>query len=112
MIDPATALANVRGLIAKAARTARRQSEEVTLIAVSKTQPPERIIGLIAAGQRVFGENRVREAAAKWPALREAHGEIAVHLEDDVGAARSDGDVADVELNTTELVTHTFLIVI
>lgn len=49
-------------------------------MAVSKTHPAEAIAPLIAEGQRVFGENRVQEAQAKWPALREAHGEIALHL--------------------------------
>jgi len=52
----------------------------VTLVAVSKTHPAERIAPLIAAGQRVFGENRVQEAAEKWPALRDAHGAIELHL--------------------------------
>jgi pyridoxal phosphate enzyme (YggS family) len=52
----------------------------VTLIAVSKTHPAERIAPLIAAGQRTFGENRVQEAAEKWPALREANPDIALHL--------------------------------
>lgn len=61
-------------------KPARRAPADITLIAVSKTHGPEAIRPLIAAGQRVFGENRVQEAAAKWPALREAHGELALHL--------------------------------
>ncbi|MFM5950661.1 MAG: YggS family pyridoxal phosphate-dependent enzyme [Novosphingobium sp.] len=80
MIDPATALSDVNARIAQAARIAGRKPEEITLIAVSKTHPAEAITPLIAAGQRVFGENRVQEAGAKWPALREAHGAIALHL--------------------------------
>lgn len=52
----------------------------MTLVAISKTQPAERIAPLIAAGQRVFGENRVQEAQAKWPALLEAHPDIELHL--------------------------------
>ena len=52
----------------------------MTLVAVSKTHPAERIAPLIAAGQGVFGENRVQEAAEKWPALRDAHGAIELHL--------------------------------
>jgi hypothetical protein len=52
----------------------------VTLIAVSKTHPVEAIRPLIAAGQRVFGENRVQEAQAKWPALRDEHPGISLHL--------------------------------
>ena len=49
-------------------------------MAISKTHPAERIAPLIAAGQRVFGENRVQEAQTKWPALREATPDLALHL--------------------------------
>ena len=80
MDQPATLLEDVRARIAHAARGARRKAEEVTLVAVSKTHPAERIVPLIAAGQRVFGENRVQEAEAKWPALREAHEGLELHL--------------------------------
>ena len=73
-------LADVRARIAAAAALARRPVAEIELVAVSKTHPAERIAPLIAAGQRVFGENRVQEAEAKWPALREAHGDVALHL--------------------------------
>lgn len=66
--------------IAHAAKTAGRTAEDVSLIAVAKTQAPEAIKPLIDAGQRSFGENRVQEAAGKWPALREANAEIALHL--------------------------------
>lgn len=66
--------------IAAAAKVARREPSDVTLVAISKTHPAERIVPLIAAGQRVFGENRVQEAAEKWPALREAHPDVALHL--------------------------------
>ena len=75
-----TPLQQVRDRIAAAERLARRSPGEVTLIAISKTHPAERIAPLIAEGQRVFGENRVREAQAKWPALRDAHPDIALHL--------------------------------
>ena len=70
----------MRGEIAAACREAGRDASAVTLIAVSKTFPPEAVEPVIAAGQRVFGENRVQEAKAKWPALREAHPGIALHL--------------------------------
>ena len=73
-------LEDVRARIAHAARIAGRKADEVTLVAVSKTHPAERIVPLIAAGQRVFGENRVQEAEAKWPALREAYPDIQLHL--------------------------------
>ena len=70
----------MRDGIAHAASLARRASGDVTLIAVSKTQPAEAILPLIAAGQRDFGENRVQEAQAKWPALVEAHPALELHL--------------------------------
>jgi hypothetical protein len=73
-------LAFVRGRIARAAALARRQADDVTLIAVSKTHPPEAIAELIGAGQRVFAENRVQEAQAKWPALRAATPDLRLHL--------------------------------
>ncbi len=80
MDQPAALLADVRNRIAASARLARREPAEVTLVAVSKTHPAERIAPLIAAGQSVFGENRVQEAEAKWPGLREAHPGIELHL--------------------------------
>ncbi|MDR2857634.1 MAG: YggS family pyridoxal phosphate-dependent enzyme [Novosphingobium sp.] len=80
MDEPATLLADVAARIAAAARLAQREPADVTLVAVSKTHPAERIAPLIAAGQRVFGENRVQEAQAKWPALRAAHPAVALHL--------------------------------
>ena len=80
MDQPAIRLNEIRERIAAAAKVARRQPDEVTLIAISKTHPAQRIAPLIAAGQRVFGENRVQEAAEKWPALREAHAGIELHL--------------------------------
>ncbi len=66
--------------IAAAATLARREASDVALIAVSKTHPAQSIAPLIAAGQRTFGENRVQEAAEKWPALRETHPGIDLHL--------------------------------
>lgn len=72
--------AAVAARIASACRMARRGPDAVTLIAVSKTQPATAIAPLIAAGQRHFGENRVQEAQAKWPALRAAHPGLTLHL--------------------------------
>jgi pyridoxal phosphate enzyme (YggS family) len=63
-------IARVRAEIESACQAAGRQPSAVTLIAVSKTFAPEAIIPVLAAGQRVFGENRVQEAKAKWPQLR------------------------------------------
>ena len=73
-------LAAVRTAIARACRDASRDPAEVTLVAVSKTFPPEAIEPVIAAGQRVFGENRVQEAKSKWPALQAKHPGIVLHL--------------------------------
>src|SRR5258707_6881501 len=63
-----------------AARAAGRDPAAVTLVAISKTHGPEAIEPLIAAGQRVFGENRVQEAKAKWPALQAKYPGIELHL--------------------------------
>ena len=73
-------LAEVEARIGKAAALAGRVAGDVTLIAVSKTQSVEAIAALIAEGQRDFGENRVQEAEAKWPALRARHPELRLHL--------------------------------
>lgn len=73
-------LAHVNAAIARAAGMARREGDDVTLIAVTKTHGPEAIEPLLAAGHRDFGENRVQEAAAKWPALRERYPESRLHL--------------------------------
>ena len=66
--------------IAEAARSAGRDAEAVKLIAVSKTVPADAIEEAIACGQRRFGENRVQEAKAKWPALKERHPGLELHL--------------------------------
>jgi PLP dependent protein len=84
--DPVTALQAVRHDIDVACREAGRPSQSVTLVAVSKTYGPEAIEPVIAAGQTVFGENRVQEARAKWPALRERHQDLELHL---IGALQS-----------------------
>lgn len=73
-------LADIRSRIARAAREAGRDPQDVTLIAVSKTFGEEAILPLIEAGQRVFGENRVQEAAAKWPVLRARFADAELHL--------------------------------
>jgi pyridoxal phosphate enzyme (YggS family) len=78
--SPAERLAEVRARIAKAARTAGREPDEVTLVAVSKTHGPEAIRPLLAAGQHAFGENRVQEAQSKWPALKAEAPDVALHL--------------------------------
>jgi pyridoxal phosphate enzyme (YggS family) len=85
IIAPA-ALTAVRGDIARACRDAGRDPASVTLVAVSKTFGADAIAPIIAGGQRVFGENRVQEAKAKWPALTARHADIALHL---VGSLQS-----------------------
>jgi pyridoxal phosphate enzyme (YggS family) len=79
--DPSpSGLAAVEAEVARACRDARRERSAVTLVAVSKTFDAETIAPVIAAGHRVFGENRVQEAKAKWPGLMAAHPGIALHL--------------------------------
>jgi pyridoxal phosphate enzyme (YggS family) len=73
-------LATVEAEIARACKDARRDRASVTLIAVSKTFAADAITPVITAGQRVFGENRVQEAKAKWPALTSRYPGIALHL--------------------------------
>lgn len=78
--SPEARLAAVNAAIAKSAALAGRKADAVTLIAVSKTKSAEEIEPLLAAGHRVFGENRVQEAADKWPALRARHPDVKLHL--------------------------------
>jgi pyridoxal phosphate enzyme (YggS family) len=76
----AEGLERVRAEIARACREAGRDPAAVTLLAVSKTFGVEAIEPVIAAGQRVFGENRVQEAKAKWPPLMASHADLTLHL--------------------------------
>ena len=79
-VDVAANLATVRARIERAARDAGRDPAGVGLIAVPKTFGAERIRPALAAGQRIFGENRVQEAADKWPPLKEANAGVELHL--------------------------------
>jgi pyridoxal phosphate enzyme (YggS family) len=94
MESAAILLGHVEERIADACRVAGRARGEVTLVAVSKTQPAEAIAPLIEAGQRVFGENRVQEAQAKWPALRERHPGVELHLVGQLQSNKADEAVA------------------
>jgi PLP dependent protein len=85
-MNRAGGLATVRGDIARACRDAGRDPDSVTLVAIAKTFGAAAIEPVIAAGQRIFGENRVQEAKAKWPPLVARHPDIALHL---VGALQS-----------------------
>lgn len=73
-------LAEVKDRIAHAARAARREPASVHLVAVSKTFDAPAIEPVLAAGHRIFGENRVQEAQGKWPALRACYPDIELHL--------------------------------
>ncbi len=73
-------LAQVKSEIAKAAGYCGRKADDITLVAVSKTHSAAEILPLLHAGQRVFGENRVQEAAEKFPALREQYPDLKLHL--------------------------------
>ncbi len=73
-------LDDIKTRIAKACKDAGRPEEAVSLIAVSKVQPNERVAAVLADGHRTFGENRVQEAAGKWPEFRETFQDIDLHL--------------------------------
>lgn len=80
MSDPASNLAMVQADIRKAAEASGRNPKTVNLVAVSKFHDAPSIIPVLEAGHRLFGENRVQEAAGKWPALRDSYTGIALHL--------------------------------
>jgi PLP dependent protein len=88
----------ILGRIARAAALAKRDPEEVRLVAVSKGRSAEEIEALIAAGQRDFGENRVQEAIAKWPELLARHRDVRVH---GIGRLQSNKAVEAVKLFDT-----------
>lgn len=76
----AAGLAAVEAALARACQDAGRPRAAVRLVAVSKTFTAEAIVPVLEAGQRTFGENRVQEAMAKWPALKERYPDVALHL--------------------------------
>ena len=88
-------LASVRARIAAAARAAKRDPASVHLVAVTKTFGADDITPVLDAGHRLFGENRVQEAKAKWPALRERYPGIELHL---IGPLQSNKTREAVEL--------------
>lgn len=88
-------LSDIQNAMAKAAASAGRSVEDVTLIAVSKVQPNERVEAVLAAGHRVFGENRVQEAAGKWPEFKEKYDGVELHL---IGPLQSNKVRAALEL--------------
>jgi pyridoxal phosphate enzyme (YggS family) len=78
--NPVEGLNEVRAAIRRAASDYDRDPASITLVAVSKTFPVEDIEPVLAAGQRVFGENYVQDAKAKWPGLRERYPNVELHL--------------------------------
>lgn len=85
----------IQSRIVTACTGAGRDPSSVTLIAVSKVQPLERVEAALAAGQRVFGENYVQEASGKWPALRARYPDVALHM---IGPLQTNKAKAAVEL--------------
>ncbi|EAQ26277.1 YggS family pyridoxal phosphate-dependent enzyme [Roseovarius sp. 217] len=73
-------LSEIKARMDKACVAAGRAPEDVDLIAVSKVQPEERVAAVLDQGHRVFGENRVQEAAGRWPAFQERYAGIVLHL--------------------------------
>jgi pyridoxal phosphate enzyme (YggS family) len=73
-------LMDIKERINRAEIKADRPKDSVTLIAVSKVQPDERVEAILSQGHRVFGENKVQEAASKWPMFRETYDNVALHL--------------------------------
>jgi pyridoxal phosphate enzyme (YggS family) len=88
-------LNDIQNAMAKAATSAGRSVDDVTLIAVSKVQPNDRVEAVLAAGHRVFGENRVQEAAGKWPEFKEKYDGVELHL---IGPLQSNKVRAALEL--------------
>jgi pyridoxal phosphate enzyme (YggS family) len=98
MISAADRRLHILASIASAARVAKRDPADITLIAVSKTRSVAEIEALIAAGQRDFGESRVQEAQEKWPVLRAAHPDLRLHC---IGRLQSNKAAEAVELFDT-----------
>lgn len=86
-------LADIRSRISAATRAAGRAEDAVTLIAVSKLQPPERVTAVLDQGQRVFGENYLQEAQRKWPEWREKWPGIDLHMVGPVQSKKAGGAV-------------------
>ena len=87
-------LTAIHACMAAATKLARRPSEDIHLIAVSKTRSVEDIAPLILQGQMLFGENRVQEAAQKWPVLKEQHSGIRLHLIGQLQSSKAEEAVA------------------
>ena len=73
-------LTEIRNKLSLALIAAGRAADSVTLIAVSKVQPDDRVMAVLDAGHRIFGENYVQEAQTKWPRLRDRFGKVELHM--------------------------------
>lgn len=73
-------LSDIRDRIAAACASAERAAEDVTLVAVSKVQPADRVAAVLEQGHRIYGENRVQEAGDRWPPFQERYDGISLHL--------------------------------
>src|SRR3972149_1087965 len=93
MEGAAIRLGKVRERIAHACKVAGRKADEVTLVAISKTHDAAAIEPLLEAGCQMFGENRVQEAQAKWPALRARWPEAELHLVGTLQSNKAEGAV-------------------
>jgi pyridoxal phosphate enzyme (YggS family) len=93
--DAVEALRQVQESIRRAASDYGRDPASITLVAVSKTFPSDAIEPVLAAGQRIFGENYVQEAKAKWPTLRERYSDVELHM---IGPLQSNKAKEAVEL--------------
>jgi hypothetical protein len=91
---PTTPLSTVRDNIARSEKIAGRPAGSTTLIAISKTKPVDAIESLIGEGQMVFGENRVQEAALKFPVLRERYPDLQLHMVGQLQSNKADEAVA------------------
>ena len=94
MDTPQTPLEQVRANIARACKASRRDPADITLVAVSKTKGADAIGPLLGQGQRVFGENRVQEAQAKWPALKARWPDVELHLVGQLQSNKAEDAVA------------------
>lgn len=92
--NAAARLRDINGRMASAAQLARRESGTIELVAVSKTREASEIRPLLDAGHRAYGENRVQEAAAKWPALRAEYPDVRLHLIGQLQSNKADEAVA------------------
>lgn len=94
MTDSSKRLISISSKIENACKIAGRREDDVTLIAISKTKTADEITPLIEAGQRIFGENRVQEAAEKWPDLRDKYEDVKLHLVGQLQSNKAEDAVA------------------